>query len=84
MLSEVGDQYNILLVSWSTMCVCRSTLQIELEDHIVLKGEKTGIVKYVGHLDNTGQTNMVFVGVELDAPGNPSCLISLFHIISIC
>jgi len=43
-------------------------LHIETGDHIVVKGEKTGYVRYLGHLDNVAPANAVFVGLELDAP----------------
>lgn len=43
--------------------------QIQLNDHVVVKGERTGCVRYIGHLENIGQPNMLFVGLELDAPG---------------
>ncbi|KAL5005922.1 hypothetical protein ScPMuIL_017080 [Solemya velum] len=45
-----------------------STLQIQLNDHVVVKGERTGCVQYIGHLENLGKPNMLFVGLELDAP----------------
>ena len=57
----------MIIIKW--LWSCRSTLQIEMDDHIVIRGDKAGRVKYVGHLDNVGQPNMVFVGVQLDAPG---------------
>ncbi|KAK7507882.1 hypothetical protein BaRGS_00000847 [Batillaria attramentaria] len=46
-----------------------SKLQVQLGDHVVVKGERTGRIRYIGHLDKIGQPNMVFVGLELDAPG---------------
>ncbi|KAL8596733.1 hypothetical protein ACOMHN_046350 [Nucella lapillus] len=45
-----------------------SKLQVQLGDHVVIKGERTGRIRYIGHLDKIGQPNMVFVGIELDAP----------------
>lgn len=45
-----------------------SKLQVQLGDHVVVKGERTGRIRYIGHLDKIGQPNMVFVGLELDAP----------------
>ncbi|XP_064646296.1 uncharacterized protein LOC135499471 isoform X2 [Lineus longissimus] len=42
---------------------------VNLDDHVVVKGERAGYIRYIGHLDiKIGQPNMVFVGVELDAP----------------
>ena len=40
-----------------------------LGDHIVLHGDRTGVVRYVGHLDRMGQSNLVYLGVHLDARG---------------
>ncbi|GFO32440.1 cell polarity protein alp11 [Plakobranchus ocellatus] len=42
---------------------------VQLGDHVVIKGEKTGRIRYIGHLDRIGEPNLVFVGLELDAPG---------------
>ena len=55
----------------STNCfLCYSSkLKVQLGDHVVIKGERTGRIRYIGHLDQIGQANMVFVGLELDAPG---------------
>lgn len=46
-----------------------SKLQVQLGDHVVIKGERTGRIRYIGHLDKIGQPNLVFAGLELDAPG---------------
>ncbi|XP_048237928.1 uncharacterized protein LOC124150358 isoform X2 [Haliotis rufescens] len=43
-------------------------VQVQLDDHVVIKGDRTGHIRYVGHLDKIGQPNMIFVGLELDAP----------------
>ncbi|XP_046565215.1 uncharacterized protein LOC124273916 [Haliotis rubra] len=43
-------------------------VQVQLDDHVVIKGDRTGYIRYVGHLDKIGQPNMIFVGLELDAP----------------
>ncbi|XP_005097528.2 uncharacterized protein LOC101853550 [Aplysia californica] len=45
-----------------------SKVLVQLGDHVVTNGEKTGRIRYIGHLDKIGQPNMVFVGLELDAP----------------
>lgn len=42
---------------------------VQLGDHVVVKGDKTGRIRYIGHLDKIGQPNLLFVGLELDAPG---------------
>jgi hypothetical protein len=58
------------VVSYTTfVCLFSSKLQVQLGDHVVIKGERTGRIRYIGHLDKIGQPNMVFVGLELDAPG---------------
>ncbi|KAK3082826.1 hypothetical protein FSP39_006492 [Pinctada imbricata] len=41
-------------------------LQIQLDDHIVARGDKAGYVRYIGHLDHSSQSHMVYVGLELD------------------
>ncbi|GFR63002.1 CAP-Gly domain-containing linker protein 2 [Elysia marginata] len=41
---------------------------VQLGDHVVIKGDKTGRIRYIGHLDKIGQPNLVFAGLELDAP----------------
>ena len=45
------------------------TVHIETGDHIVVRGDRTGHVRYIGHLDNDGPPTAVYVGIELDAPG---------------
>ena len=44
-------------------------VEVLLGDHVVLRGEKTGHVRYLGHVDGVQQSEGVFVGIELDAPG---------------
>ena len=36
---------------------------------MVVKGDRTGFVRYIGHLDNVGKPSAIFIGLELDAPG---------------
>ena len=60
-------------------CPASSKLQVQLGDHVVVKGERTGRIRYIGHLDKIGQPNLVFVGLELDAPGKPSLSTVLVH-----
>ncbi|RUS90551.1 hypothetical protein EGW08_001728 [Elysia chlorotica] len=45
-----------------------SNVLVQLGDHVVIRGEKTGRIRYIGHLDKIGQPNLVFAGLELDAP----------------
>ncbi|BFZ21979.1 hypothetical protein BsWGS_25018 [Bradybaena similaris] len=45
-----------------------SKVVVQLGDHVVVKGDKTGRIRYIGHLDKIGQPNLLFVGLELDAP----------------
>ncbi|XP_070570672.1 uncharacterized protein [Ptychodera flava] len=40
---------------------------IEVDDHVVVRGERTGYVRYIGHLDNVGSTHVVYVGLQLEA-----------------
>ncbi|XP_069107513.1 uncharacterized protein [Argopecten irradians] len=44
-------------------------LQVQMNDHVVAKGDRTGCIRYLGHLDGIGHPNMLFVGLELDSPG---------------
>ena len=44
-------------------------LSIDLDDHVAIKGDRTGYIRYVGHLDDIGKPSAVFVGLELDAKG---------------
>ncbi|XP_035661178.1 uncharacterized protein LOC118405678 isoform X3 [Branchiostoma floridae] len=41
---------------------------VQLNDHVVLRGDRTGLVRYIGHLDNVGAPAVIYVGIELDAP----------------
>ncbi|XP_077997607.1 uncharacterized protein LOC144450770 [Glandiceps talaboti] len=43
-------------------------LPLELDDHVVVRGERTGYVRYIGHLDNVGSTHIIYVGLQLDSP----------------
>ncbi|CAG5130107.1 unnamed protein product [Candidula unifasciata] len=45
-----------------------SKVMVQLGDHVVVKGDKTGRIRYIGHLDKIGKPNLLFVGLELDAP----------------
>ncbi|XP_060076178.1 uncharacterized protein LOC132555835 [Ylistrum balloti] len=44
-------------------------LQVQMNDHVIAKGDRTGFIRYLGHLDGIGHPNMLFVGLELDSPG---------------
>ncbi|XP_067855442.1 uncharacterized protein [Heptranchias perlo] len=46
----------------------RQKLPININDYVIVNGNKSGTARYVGHLDNSGMANAVFVGVELDEP----------------
>ncbi|XP_055519749.1 uncharacterized protein LOC129714227 isoform X2 [Leucoraja erinacea] len=46
----------------------RQKLPISVNDYVIVNGNKSGTARYVGHLDNSGMANAVFVGVELDEP----------------
>ena len=59
----------ILHISLNIFSPFRLKVEVLVNDHIVLKGEKTGHVRYLGHLDGVGQPQVVFAGVALDAPG---------------
>lgn len=38
-------------------------------DHVVVRGDRVGHVRYLGHLDGRNQPSTVFAGIALDAPG---------------
>ncbi|XP_029640033.1 ras guanine nucleotide exchange factor Y [Octopus sinensis] len=44
------------------------TLHVRLNDHIMVRGNRTGHIRYIGHLDKMDSANTVFIGLELDAP----------------
>eukprot|EP00058_Branchiostoma_floridae_P025441 XP_002610931.1 hypothetical protein BRAFLDRAFT_91528 [Branchiostoma floridae] len=46
----------------------RPKFHVQLNDHVVLRGDRTGLVRYIGHLDNVGAPAVIYVGIELDAP----------------
>lgn len=43
-------------------------LYVRVNDHIVVRGDRTGYIRYIGHLNKIGPPNTVFIGLELDAP----------------
>ncbi|XP_048776321.1 uncharacterized protein LOC125680665 [Ostrea edulis] len=43
-------------------------LQVQLNDHVVAKGDRTGHIRYIGHLDKHAQPNLLYTGLELDSP----------------
>ncbi|XP_050388591.1 uncharacterized protein LOC126807804 isoform X2 [Patella vulgata] len=43
-----------------------SNLRIQVGDHVSDKENRSGYIKYIGHLDRIGQPNMLFAGLELD------------------
>ncbi|XP_061164316.1 uncharacterized protein LOC133173342 [Saccostrea echinata] len=43
-------------------------LHVQQNDHVVAKGDRTGQIRYIGHLDKQGQSNLLFAGLELDSP----------------
>ena len=49
--------------------VRRSGQQVLLGDRVVLRGERLGVVCYIGRLDfDVG--NQIYIGIHLDLPGN--------------
>ncbi|XP_051872783.1 CAP-Gly domain-containing linker protein 4-like isoform X2 [Pristis pectinata] len=46
----------------------RQKLPINVNDYVIVNGNKSGTARYVGHLDSSGMANAVFVGIELDEP----------------
>ncbi|XP_038654403.1 uncharacterized protein LOC119966567 isoform X2 [Scyliorhinus canicula] len=46
----------------------RQKLPININDYVIVNGNKSGTARYIGHLDGCGMANAVFVGVELDEP----------------
>lgn len=84
----LNNNSNNLFLNVFFFASCSSKIVVQLGDHVVIKGEKTGRIRYIGHLDKIGQPNMVFVGLELDAPGNFSvCVVgfsvSLYKVLSL-
>ena len=43
-----------------------------MNDQVLFKGNKVGLVKYLGHLDAVRTANVVYVGLELDTAGTYS------------
>lgn len=52
-------------------------LYVRVNDHIVVRGDRTGYIRYIGHLNKIGPPNTVFIGLELDAPGKTASFLSL-------
>ncbi|XP_039609574.1 uncharacterized protein LOC120529652 isoform X2 [Polypterus senegalus] len=46
----------------------RQKLQVKLNDYVIVNGNKSGTVVYIGHLDNSAVPNAVYLGLELDEP----------------
>ncbi|XP_066544839.1 uncharacterized protein LOC136712274 [Amia ocellicauda] len=44
----------------------RKKVQVSIQDYIIVNGNQSGTVHYIGHLDDAGTANAVFLGVELD------------------
>ncbi|XP_076815634.1 uncharacterized protein LOC143461694 isoform X2 [Clavelina lepadiformis] len=43
-----------------------SKLRVHMNDQVLFKGNKVGLVRYLGHLDAVRTANVVYVGLELD------------------
>ncbi|KAJ8418798.1 hypothetical protein AAFF_G00002970 [Aldrovandia affinis] len=43
-------------------------VQVNVQDYVIMSGNQSGTVHYVGHLDNSGTAGAVFLGLELDEP----------------
>lgn len=65
----------------SNNCVCSSKLQLQPDDQVLVRNNKVGVVRYVGHLDSVGTPSVVYVGVELELPGKKWSETNLFTII---
>lgn len=64
-LSHYSDQ----LVDEPARYAVNSKLVVQLDDHVVVKGDKSGTIRYIGHIDRNRQANVLYVGLELDTPG---------------
>ena len=70
--------------------VAMKDITVAVGDHVVVAGLKTGLVKYVGHIDGASDKHCIFVGLQLDAPGkliadcnSPNCLVVLCVFVSL-
>lgn len=43
-----------------------SKLQVQLEDHVTTKGGYAGYIRYIGHVDKIDQSQVLYVGLEMD------------------
>ncbi|XP_072033822.1 uncharacterized protein [Amphiura filiformis] len=46
----------------------QNRLTIHLDDHVSVKGDRTGYVRYIGHIDHSTNPQAIYVGVQLDLP----------------
>ena len=44
-----------------------SDVDVEVGSLVLLAGDRTGRVCYIGHLDHGTNTNMIYTGIELDS-----------------
>ncbi|XP_078492970.1 uncharacterized protein LOC104266347 isoform X2 [Ciona intestinalis] len=49
------------------VCLQNSKLQLQQNDQVMVRGSKTGIVRYIGHLDGVGTPSVVYIGLELNS-----------------
>ena len=51
---------------------CRCSLDrftLHLDDQVTTKGDRTGYVRYIGHIDKPNAAHVVYAGLELEKPG---------------
>lgn len=61
-------QYSDMYLDEPQKYAVSSKLVVQLDDHVTTKGDVTGFIRYIGHMDNTDQSNSLFAGIELDSP----------------
>ncbi|KAJ8321108.1 hypothetical protein KUTeg_002695 [Tegillarca granosa] len=68
----VGVEDDIIQTTDLSQNECRfhvnKHLSVQINDHVVIEGNRTGYIRYIGHMDKIGQPNLLFAGIELDAP----------------
>ncbi|XP_022079126.1 uncharacterized protein LOC110973031 isoform X2 [Acanthaster planci] len=67
-LQQEGARQVLPSQGYTMMRGLNHSFTIHLDDHVATKGDRTGLIRYIGHLDNANSTQAVYVGLELDAP----------------
>lgn len=69
---------------WTSLCKPALHCQIQIGNRVLVNGQQSGSVKYIGDLNSSYTNDQVYIGVKLDDPGNSDVILANTHHFTMC